>query len=110
MVKFLLNLLNFKYLTKLIFILVYLFRFVQNENNMIIVAKGTLKYLNFLTFSNSDMLFETSLYNKYGYTERIFYCLKNNGRYYFGIQDQLQFIPLKIIITIVKLNLETLYF
>ena len=53
----------------------------QFPNNIIIVGEITFRYLNFMTFSNKDMVFETSSYPMNN--KRIFYGLKQNGRYYF---------------------------
>ena len=53
----------------------------QFPNNIIFVGTKSLRYLNFITFSNGDMLFQTSSYP--GNNMRIFYGLKKNGRGYF---------------------------
>jgi hypothetical protein len=53
----------------------------QFPNNIIIVGEISFRYLNFMTFSNKDMVFETSSYPMNN--KRIFYGLKQNGRYYF---------------------------
>ena len=50
-------------------------------NNIILVGELTFRYLNFMTFSNEDMIFETTSYPRNN--KRIFYGLKKNGRYYF---------------------------
>ena len=50
-------------------------------NDVILVGLESLRYTNFITFSNGDILFQTSSFpsNKI----RIFYGLKRNGRPYF---------------------------
>ena len=56
----------------------------QFPNDIIIIGEESQRYLNFVTFSNGDMLFQTSAYpcnNK-----RKFYGLKSNGRGYFKIE------------------------
>ena len=53
----------------------------QFPNNIIIVGEISFRYLNFITFSNKDMMFETSSFPMNN--KRIFYGLKQNGRYYF---------------------------
>ena len=53
----------------------------QFPNNIIIVGEISFRYLNFITFSNKDMIFETSSFPMNN--KRIFYGLKQNGRYYF---------------------------
>jgi len=58
---------------------------VQFPNNLIILGDFSFRYLNFLKFSNGDMIFETSAFPSKN--KRIFYGLKNNGRYYFKKND-----------------------
>ena len=53
----------------------------QFPNNIIIVGEISFRYLNFITFSNKDMVLETSSFPTSN--KRIFYGLKKNGRYYF---------------------------
>ena len=50
-------------------------------NNIILIGEPTFRYLNFMTFSNEDMIFETTSFPTNN--KRIFYGLKKNGRYYF---------------------------
>ena len=52
-------------------------------NNIIMLKdiENGLKYLNFMIYSNGDMIFETSPYPCSSI--RVFYGLKKNGRYYF---------------------------
>ena len=53
----------------------------QFPNDIIFVGTKTLRYLNFIKFSNGDMLFQTSAYPTS--RKRIFYGLKKNGRGFF---------------------------
>ena len=53
----------------------------QFPNDIIFVGHKTLRYTNFITFSNGDMLFHTSSFPQN--TIKIFYGLKSNGRPYF---------------------------
>ena len=55
--------------------------FMLNKNNIIIIGEQMHKYLNFISFSNGDMIFDTS--SNIPYNKRVFYGLKNNGRYLF---------------------------
>ena len=50
----------------------------QFPNDIIIIGEKNQTYVNFITFSNGDLLFQTSFNNK-----RKFYGLKSNGRGYF---------------------------
>ena len=60
----------------------------QFPNNLIIFGDFSFRYLNFLQFSNGDMILETSPYPiDPSNNKRIFYGLKNNGRYYFKTND-----------------------
>ena len=63
----------------------------QFPNNIIFVGTETLRYLNFITFSNEDMLFQTSAYPESN--KRIFYGLKKNGRGYFKHEINLKETP-----------------
>ena len=68
----------------------------QFPNNIIIFGDFSFRYLNFLQFSNGDMIFETSPFPAYPSTnKRIFYGLKNNGRYYFKKNDSNEETPFK---------------
>jgi hypothetical protein len=68
----------------------------QFPNNLIIFGDFSFRYLNFLQFSNGDMIFETSPYPVYpSKNVRIFYGLKNNGRYYFKKNDSNEETPFK---------------
>ena len=53
----------------------------QFLNNLMNLGEMCFRYLNFIQFSNGDLILETSPFppNK----KRIFFGLKNNGRYYF---------------------------
>ena len=100
------NLFNSQYINKLIFILLLLLKFINNQNNMILVEEKSSKYLNFLTFSNGDMIFEiSSNYNGYidyiynNYDKIIFYGLKKNGRYFFINSTNSKETPIYSIIT-----------
>ena len=53
----------------------------QFPNNIIIVGGFSFRYLNFISFSNEDMIFETSSFPTNN--KRFFYGLKKNGRDYF---------------------------
>ena len=53
----------------------------QFPNKIIIIGEEKFKYLNFLTLSNGDMIIETSPFP--ATNKRIFFGLKQNGRYYF---------------------------
>ena len=53
----------------------------QFPNNIIIVGEISFRYLNFISLSNEDMIFETTSYPTNN--KRIFYGLKKNGRGYF---------------------------
>ena len=55
---------------------------IQWLNNIIRVGDDTFRYLNFVKFSNGDLVFETTPYS-YNNPKRNFYGLKKNGRYYF---------------------------
>ena len=55
---------------------------IQWLNNIIRVGGDTFRYLNFVKFSNGDLVFETTPYS-YNDPKRNFYGLKKNGRYYF---------------------------
>ena len=57
----------------------------QYPNNIIFIGEQKLRYLNFITFSNGDMIFQTSSFP--GNNKRIFYGLKKNGRPYFTKDD-----------------------
>ena len=60
----------------------------QFPNNLIILGDFSFRFLNFLQFSNGDMIFETSPFPiDPSNNKRIFYGLKNNGRYYFKKND-----------------------
>ena len=54
----------------------------QFPNKIIIIGEEKFKYLNFLTLSNGDMIIETSPFP--ATNKRIFFGLKQNGRYYFN--------------------------
>ena len=58
----------------------------QFPNDIIAVGYITIRYTNFISFSNNDMLFQTSSYPIDNKT-RIFYGLKSNGRPYFQDKD-----------------------
>ena len=51
---------------------------IQFPNDIIFIGEKSFPYLNFLTLSNGDFLFQTSSYP--GSNKRIFYGLKSNGR------------------------------
>ena len=50
-------------------------------NNIIIVSNDDFRYINIASNLNGDMFVETSPISES--SERIFFALKNNGRYYF---------------------------
>ena len=54
----------------------------QFPNKIIIIGEEKFRYTNFLTLSNGDMIIETSPYPTTN--KRIFFGLKQNGRYYFN--------------------------
>ena len=53
----------------------------QFPNDIISIGEKTFRYLNFITLSNGEMIFQTFSYPENN--TRIFYGLKNNGRGYF---------------------------
>ena len=53
----------------------------QFPNDIISIGEETFRYLNFITLSNGEMIFQTFSYPENN--RRIFYGLKNNGRGYF---------------------------
>ena len=57
-------------------------------NNVILVGLKTLRYTNFITFSNGDVLFHTSSYPSKN--DRIFYGLKRNGRPFFNNNNNIE--------------------
>ena len=68
----------------------------QFPNNIIMIGDISFRYLNFLQFSNGDMIFETSPFPiDPSNNKRIFYGLKNNGRYYFKKNDSNEETPFK---------------
>ena len=86
------DLLYLRSYNKFVFLLLFLFKSILNQNQLIIVSEGKLKYLNFQTFSNGDMIFETYKNNAYP-NKRIFYALRKNGRYYFKNSKNLEETP-----------------
>ena len=50
-------------------------------NNIIIIGDKSYRYINFASYSNGDMIIETTC--KPGNSKRIFYGLKQNGRPFF---------------------------
>ena len=69
----------------------------QYPNNIIRIGEVKFRYLNFIEFSNGDMLFETSSYP--ANNTRFFYGLKSNGRYFFKKNDSNEETPFKYIIS-----------
>ena len=69
---------------------------IQYPNNIIRIGEITFRYLNFVKFSNGDMIFGTSSYP--ANNTRFFYGLKNNGRYYFKKNDSNEETPFKYLI------------
>ncbi len=53
---------------------------MQYPNDLIIFGEVDHTYVNYVTFSNGDLLIETSAFP--GNPKRIFYGIKNNGKYY----------------------------
>ena len=53
----------------------------QYLNNLMNLGEMSFRYLNFIQFSNGDLILETSPFPQNN--KRIFFGLKNNGRYYF---------------------------
>ena len=68
----------------------------QFPNNIIFVGEKMFRYLNFLTFSNGDMIFETSPFPPSN--KRIFYGLKKNGRPYFKKENSNEETPFNYLI------------
>lgn len=65
-------------------IIYFLLNWIANAqilDNIINFKKPGLQYISFSSYSNGDLIFETS-YNPYNRT-RFFYGFKNNGRGYF---------------------------
>ena len=69
----------------------------QFPNNLIILGDISFRYLNFLQFSNGDMILETSSYPPNN--KRIFYGLKSNGRYYFKKNDSNEETPFNYLVS-----------
>ena len=68
----------------LIFFYIYIVNIIitQELNNIINIGIPNFQYINFASFSNGDMILETSS-NIYNNNTKIFYGIKNNGRGYF---------------------------
>ena len=68
----------------------------QFPNKIIIIGEEKFRYINFVTLSNGDMIIETSPFP--ANNKRIFYGLKNNGRYYFYNRNRKEETPFKYLI------------
>ena len=75
--------------------------FIDNEiiekqwlNNIILIKENNFRYVNFLVYQNGDLLFETNSYPCS--SDRIFFGLKQNGRYYFKNENNEEVPTLKI--------------
>ena len=60
-------------------------------NNIIFIKEENFKYLNFIINSNGDLIYES--YPFPCNSKRIFYGIKNNGRYYFKTGDNQEETP-----------------
>ena len=69
----------------------------QYPNNIIRVGEVKFRYLNFIEFSNGDMIFGVSSYP--ANNTRFFYGLKSNGRYFFKKNDSNEETPFKYLIS-----------
>ena len=69
----------------------------QYLNNIIKIGEPKFRYLNFIQFSNGDMIFGASSYP--ANNTRFFYGLKSNGRYYFKKNNNSEETPFKCLIS-----------
>jgi len=68
----------------------------QFPNNIIKFGEDTFRYMHFVSFSNGDMIIETSSFPTNN--KRIFFGLKKDGRYYFKTKDTKEETPFNYLI------------
>ena len=73
----------------ILFYILILIRIIKTQNeitNIIWIGDIDFRYINFATFSNGDMIIETTSYPFNA--KRMFYGLKQNGEYFFNVNGK----------------------